>query len=393
MIEADKHKEIDADVRAIPVHLLSGFLGSGKTTLLNRVIDYYKAADVRAAVIMNELGDVNLDGQLVDDEIPMAEMLGGCICCTIRGDLGMELRQLIEDHRPDVVLIESTGAANPMEIIDAVTEAALLTRVDLRTIATVVDGPELLARSRRGGRTYKLMQDQIRCATDLIVNKADKLDPEQLVEVQQLIRELNGYAPLTVTVRCVTDMNIFDLESRSGGGQMVDPALCSHERHICGANCNHSHSQERHEADRADGPHTPHVPDVSDQAYLYHESHESNQPHMSPELHVSNEPHEPHESHDSNGSHAHVMALTHYFAGPVDSHSFEAFITRLPKDVYRAKGIVTFTDTNSRFLFQYAYRELEFTRINPQGQVHDVAVFIGEHFSKNALERELESLS
>jgi G3E family GTPase len=110
------------------------------------------------------------------------------------------------------------------------------------------------------------------------------------------------------------------------------------------------------------------------------------------ELHESNLPHEPHESLESY-AHVHVMALTHYFAGPIDSHSFEAFISRLPKDVYRAKGIVTFTDTNSRFLFQYAYRELEFTRINPQGQVHDVAVFIGEHFSKDALERELESLN
>lgn len=80
-------------------------------------------------------------------------------------------------------------------------------------------------------------------------------------------------------------------------------------------------------------------------------------------------------------SHDHVMAYTHYFQNPVNSEEFERFVKELPRDVYRAKGIVTFTDTSSRFLFQYAYREADFMRITPQGEVPDVAVFIGEHFS------------
>ncbi|RAP73800.1 CobW family GTP-binding protein [Paenibacillus montanisoli] len=332
-----------------PIHLLSGFLGSGKTTLLNHVVDYYKAQDIKAAIIMNELGDVNLDGQFVDQAVPMAEMLSGCICCTIRGDLSIELKELIEEHRPDVVIIESTGAANPMEIIDAITEATLFMRIDLRTIATVVDGPELLARSKRGGRTFKLMQDQIRCATDLIVNKADKLAPEELVEVQQLVRELNAYAPLTVTVRCMTQLDMFDLKAapKTKPDANEKRQHDSVSEHVCGANCNHDHGHGHdHDHDQADG-------------YV---------------------------------SHAHVMTLTHYIAGPVNSHAFEALIKNLPQEVYRAKGIVTFTDTNSRFLFQYAYREVEFIRITPQGNVSDVAVFIGEHFAKDVLEKELAKI-
>ena len=318
---------------AVTVHLLSGFLGSGKTTLLNQVVDYYKAQDIKVAIVMNELGDVNLDGQFIDGEVPMAEMLGGCICCTIRGDLSMELKELIDEHAPDVVLIESTGAANPMEIIDAVTEAALLMRIELRTIATVVDGPELLVRSKRGGRTFKLMQEQIRCATDLIVNKVDKLSPEELVEVQQLVRELNVFAPLTVTVRSVIDLAIFH--------PAHEAAVHEHKHHAAHAAHSHAH------------------------AHTHQHTHDS---------------------------HAHVMTLTHYFAGPINSYDFEALLNRLPQDVYRAKGIVTFTDTNSRFLFQFAYRETEFIRITPQGNVHDVAVFIGEHFNKDALLAELSEL-
>ncbi|MFC5649659.1 CobW family GTP-binding protein [Paenibacillus solisilvae] len=341
------HLNESREERTIPVHLLSGFLGSGKTTLLNHLIDYYKMLNVKAAVVMNELGDVNLDGQFVDSDVPMAEMLSGCICCTIRGDLSMELKQLIDEHNPDVVIIESTGAANPMEIMDAITETALLTRVDLRVIATVVDGPELLERSRKGGRTYKLMQDQIRCATDLIVNKSDKLNPEDLVTVQQLVRELNAFTPLTVTIKCVTDLSVFDLDRRRS--EPIPPIVHAdqgrghgHDHHVCGANCSHDHNGHGEGA-----------------AYVSHE---------------------------------HVMTLTHYFPAAIDSYAFEELIRRLPKAVYRAKGIVTFTDTNSRFLFQYAYGEVEFIRIAPQGKVNDVAVFIGEHFPKEALLQELLQL-
>jgi G3E family GTPase len=356
MTQADllQTSEINEE-RTIPVHLLSGFLGSGKTTLLNHLIDYYKALNVKTAVVMNELGDVNLDGQFVDDDVPMAEMLSGCICCTIRGDLSMELKQLIDEHNPDVVLIESTGAANPMEIMDAITETALLARVDLRVIATVVDGPELLGRSKKGGRTYKLMQDQIRCATELIVNKADKLNPEDLVTVQQLVRELNAFALLTVTIKCVTDLSVFDLDRHAGPKRAIAHAdrhehehshehthgqSHAHDKHVCGANCSHDHENGK--------------------SYVSHE---------------------------------HVMTLTHYFPAAIDSHAFEALIRRLPKAVYRAKGIVTFTDTNSRFLFQYAYGEVEFIRIAPQGKVNDVAVFIGEHFPKEDLLHELSQLN
>lgn len=107
----------------VSVHILTGFLGSGKTTLLTRALDYFKLNGKKPAVLMNELGDVNLDGMMVDEEVPMTEMLGGCICCTIRGDLGMELKQLIQDHKPDVVFVESTGAANPMEMLDGITDA------------------------------------------------------------------------------------------------------------------------------------------------------------------------------------------------------------------------------------------------------------------------------
>jgi len=86
------------------------------------------------------------------------------------------------------------------------------------------------------------------------------------------------------------------------------------------------------------------------------------------------------------------MAVTHYLRHPVNSEAFEALLGRLPDNIYRAKGIITFADTPSRFMFQYAYKESDFIRIDPQGEVKDVAVFIGEHFSKDWLLAELRGL-
>lgn len=86
--------------QVVPVYILSGFLGSGKTTLLQRLLEHWKDQGLRPAVVMNELGEVNLDGLLVEQTVPMAELLGGCICCSIRGDLSTELTTLIRrNHR------------------------------------------------------------------------------------------------------------------------------------------------------------------------------------------------------------------------------------------------------------------------------------------------------
>jgi G3E family GTPase len=82
--------------KVIPVYVLTGFLGSGKTTLLNRILEEAKSKNLKPAILLNEVGDVNVEGEMVGSDIPMAEVLGGCICCTSRGDLGLELVQLAQ---------------------------------------------------------------------------------------------------------------------------------------------------------------------------------------------------------------------------------------------------------------------------------------------------------
>src|SRR5690606_30591202 len=92
-------------------------------------------------------------------------------------------------------------------------------------------------------------------------------------------------------------------------------------------------------------------------------------------------------------SHAHVTALTCYLQGPVDGDAFDAMLRALPPEVYRAKGIVTFRGTGSRFLFQYAFRETDYVRLAPEAAAHDTAVFIGEGFDRNAVTEALARLA
>ncbi|CAG7620786.1 Putative metal chaperone YciC [Paenibacillus solanacearum] len=335
--------------QAVPVHILTGFLGSGKTTLLTQAIDYYKSHGLKPAVLMNELGDVNLDGMMVDTDVPMSEMLGGCICCTIRGDLGMELKQLVDEHAPDVVFVECTGAANPIEILDGVTDASLLTAMELRSVVTVVDAAQLSERSASPkSKTYRLMEDQIRCATVLILNKTDLVAPEELVRLEALLRERNAAAPILRTERCAVDLSLFDRLSglpererlrESDEAEHVHTEACGH-----GAHCGHAEHGGAH--DHGDHHHT----------------------------------------------HEHVMVYTHYFQTLIDSEAFEALVGSLPAQIYRAKGILKFTDTINPFLFQYAYREMDFVKITPKAEVPSVAVFIGEHFDKSELVRKLAQL-
>jgi len=335
----------------VPIYLLSGFLGSGKTTLLTQIVEKAQAAGLTPAVLMNELGEVNFDGQLVKKDVAMAEVLGGCICCSMRGDLSLELNQLLDQYSPDLIIVESTGAAHPMETIDAITETSMYKHVKLQSVITIVDGEHLLDRSKLvKDATYRLMQDQIRCGSLIVLNKSDRLDPEKVVEAEQTLRDLNEHADIITTDHCQLNNWQWLLE----GTQVAQPQLLQ----ALGQQVSSNNDDELDEQQLKEV-------DLSDVEHKHHHEH----------------------SH-----HSHVMAYTHYWKGKPHSEQFEQWLANLPANIYRAKGIVTFRDVPSRYLFQFAYRESDFMRVDPQGEVHDVAVFIGEHFDREWLIKQLAML-
>jgi G3E family GTPase/copper chaperone CopZ len=203
-------EEGDYDLnKPIPVYILSGFLGSGKTTLLSRLIGQYTASGLRPAVLMNEFGEVNIDGTLLDENVPMKEMLNGCICCSIRGDLAQSLNDTVKEYDPDVIFVETTGIANPMEVVDAASDLLLLDKVVVRSIITIVDSVRFLDLSRRlgiKGKTIKMMRGQIQYASQVILNKTDLLSTNDLLEVEGLVKEINPKANIHQASYCRVDL-------------------------------------------------------------------------------------------------------------------------------------------------------------------------------------------
>lgn len=180
-------------------YILSGFLGSGKTTLLKELLTYEKEAGRKVAVLMNEFGSISIDSNEVDKDIPLKELLGGCVCCTIQDKLEAQLQTLLIEENPDVIYLETTGAAHPVETIDTILSPLLAHKLQLKGIITVVDGLQWLNRQEFSPVIQQLLLEQVRHANLLVVNKQDKLSEANKARITMEIQGINPSALLLLT--------------------------------------------------------------------------------------------------------------------------------------------------------------------------------------------------
>ncbi|MFJ8101855.1 CobW family GTP-binding protein [Lysinibacillus sp. NPDC096212] len=174
------------------VYLFSGFLGSGKTSMLTYVIRQLKEKDLKPAVIMNELGKLPFDSQAVEKDIPLKEMLEGCICCSGAEKTEAQIQSLLLDSDFDVLIIETTGAAHPVEALDAVYSPLFAEQLNVKGIVTVADSKLWLNRETLTPQVRSLFMEQIRHAHLLLANKTDLLTE---AEQAQVVYELQGFNP------------------------------------------------------------------------------------------------------------------------------------------------------------------------------------------------------
>ncbi|MBM7584216.1 G3E family GTPase [Bacillus pakistanensis] len=188
------------------VYLLSGFLGSGKTTLLKKFLLSLKVKGLKPAVLMNELGKTSIDSNEVDDDTPLKELLDGCICCTIQEKLESQLQELLLKEDFDVLVIETTGAAHPVEVVDSVLSPLFAQHLSFKGIITIVDAFQWKNRDQFSPQILHLMREQIRHANLIILNKADLLPEMELGAIVFELQQLNEASRVLLTNYCDVSM-------------------------------------------------------------------------------------------------------------------------------------------------------------------------------------------
>jgi G3E family GTPase len=316
----------------VPVTLLTGFLGAGKTTLLNRILGSQRA--LRSAVLVNEFGDVGIDHELVvATSDSMVELSNGCICCSINGELQEAVHRVLERPEPiDLIVVETTGLADPLPVALTFLAGDLRDRLRLDSIITLIDAEHFSATALES----PIARAQVVYGDILLLNKADLVDEQRLNAVEAELRAIK------------TDARIL----RSSRGEVPLARLLS---------------VGLFESDRLASL-------QAQEEHHHHHGHEHHHPHT-PEL---------------EGFNSVSLAVD----APFDLRRFQHFLdNQLPESVFRAKGVLWFRETERRHLFHLCGKRFTIDDSDwPEGsERHTRVVAIGKDLDQAALRAQLEA--
>ena len=408
------------EITKIPVLLLTGYLGSGKTTLLNRILTNQKG--IRFAVIVNDIGEVNIDASLIQkggvvsqQDDSLIALQNGCICCSLKMDLIQQLHDLAAQKAYDYIVIEASGICEPAPIAQTLCSYAQMVPQfatdglpTLDCICAVVDAlrirdefeEQLTANSQqliaKEEDLAALVIEQIEFCNIILLNKASEVSEDELARIKSIIRAIQPTAEIIETNYCDVDLDkilnthLFDFDKVATSAKWIQEIEDAHHHH------------DHDEDDDDDHDHDEHEHDEHDEHHHHHHDHD----------------HE-HGDHDHLAEFG-IETYVYYERKPFDLGMFDEFVAQhWPKNVIRCKGMCYFAEEYDMcYLFEQAGRQFNIRKAgewfatmpkeelmqlmaddpqlrkdwDPQyGDRMQKLVFIGQHLDKEAIKTALDN--
>ncbi len=301
------------------IDIISGFLGAGKTTLIKKLL---KEAfqDEQVVLIENEFGEIGIDGGFLKEAgIEIREMNSGCICCSLVGDFGASLKEVIEKYHPDRILIEPSGVGKLSDVIKAVENVKDETDIELNSYTTVVDVNKCKMYLKNFGEFYS---NQVETAGAIILSRTDVAKEGKAEAAVKLLREMNPNAAIITTpidqldgVKILETMEHVDSLEK----QMLEEEMHKHHHEHqrehdadCTCGCHEHHSgHEEHHVHEHEGHHDHEHHHEEHHEHGEHHSHECGHDHESHHNHEGHHDHGHHHNHEGHHDHEH-----HHDHGP-----------------------------------------------------------------------------
>ena len=343
-------------MNTVPVLLLTGYLGSGKTTLLNRILNNRRG--IRFAVIVNDIGEVNIDADLIEKGGVVAQkddnlvaLQNGCICCTLKMDLVEQLRDITRQQRFDYIVIEASGICEPAPIAQTICSIPTMGMEYMRDgvpvldcIATVVDalrmrdefgsGKDLLRPNLDEDDIENLVIQQIEFCNLILLNKASEVTPHELGRIREIIRALQPKAEIIECDYCDVDFekllntHSFDFDKVATSAAWIDAIEGHHEEE----------EEHHHHDDDDDDDHDHHHDDHHDHHHHHHHHHDD----------------------EGEAEEYGIGTFVYYRREPLNLGLFDEFVARhWPASVIRAKGICWFYgEPDTCYVFEQAGKQV-----------------------------------